>query len=106
VALGSQEEERGNAVSKFSLHHNQYGDIDGCTLCGCEVPTIKTDHPNIIQHRGEQSRLCEICYTTQIGNVLAWPDNHRGTESVQIARCMAHLGNLILGKMRRKDGEK
>lgn len=82
------------AGEEYELVKDEHENVLGCELCDCDVPVIKAHHPSDASCKRPKIRICEICYTTYVGNVLAF-DSH-SPDSRKVARMIAGVGNLIL----------
>lgn len=86
---------------KYELAMNEYGAPIPCKYCNCDVPTI--DSRSLDAREGSKRvRVCEVCDTTLIGNILAYPE-HQG-DMADVARLLAQVANLILSKLPKSDG--
>jgi hypothetical protein len=86
------------AMRKYELLRDEHGDDVPCEYCGCHVATTESKHMG-----GDRKiRVCEVCYTTVIGNILAHPELYG--ETCTVALIVAQVGNLILGKLPKSDG--
>jgi hypothetical protein len=63
-------------MSKFELSKDQFGEVEACDSCGCQVPTTRA---SIIEVPEPRFRLlCEFCYTTMAGSYTQYPARDQG----------------------------
>lgn len=66
-----------------------------CDVCGSEVTKLNGANKPLSD---EVLFICDICYRTQIGNILMYEKNYSSAEE-NLAKALAQLGNLILERI-------